>query len=382
MVTISQRLDATNGRPAGFDYLRVTLATTIVLWHTVVVSYGDQAQTALSLGFARPGCAFILPSFFALSGFLVAGSLERSRTLLSFLGLRVIRLVPALLVESLIAMIVLGPLFTRLTLRAYVINPEVYHYLGNVVGDIHYYLPGVFTDNPNTRVNGQLWTLPYEIKCYYVIAAVTLIGGYRIRGLLIALCLAAQTYVSCAIAAEIPDPNFWGIVEGRVLINCFLWGVVLYRLRDTVPHSRALFAACLLLSVYLLEFHVLGSLAALPVAYVTVYLGLLNPARSRAISSGDYTYGIFLYGFPIQQAVSTALPNMRVWWFNLIIALPLTIGVAYASWHLIEKRALKLRPMLLYLERHWLPVSDTITRLCGRLMPSGLRARWVPARVE
>ena len=46
-MTLSDRLHLTNGRPAGFDYMRVVLAFMIVVWHTAIVSYGIEAQRSL-----------------------------------------------------------------------------------------------------------------------------------------------------------------------------------------------------------------------------------------------------------------------------------------------------------------------------------------------
>ena len=183
-MTLSERLRATKGRPAGFDYMRVGLASLIVVWHTVITSYGIEAQNALALGPTRPFWALLLPMFFALSGFLVSGSLERSRTLIGFLGLRVIRLFPALAVELLIAMMIIGPVFTVLPLASYFSDTVFQSYALNMLGIVHYYLPGVFLGNPAQQVNAQLWTLPFELKCYIAICLF-----YLLRLIELSFCL-------------------------------------------------------------------------------------------------------------------------------------------------------------------------------------------------
>lgn len=360
--------------------MRIGLAIMIVVWHTAATCYGLGAQAALSVGPTRPVWALLLPMFFALSGFLVSGSLERSRTLVSFLGLRVIRLVPALLVESLIAVIILGPLFTSLPLSEYFSSPVPYEYLGNIVGNIHYYLPGVFSNNPHAPVNGQLWTLPYELKCYAAIAIFALLGAYRVRTLMVAGCALFLAYAIYRTFTEYQDAVGYGIVGGRSLVVAFLLGALFYRLRDMIPYSAVLGAISGLLAVILLSSHDSAPFGIVPTAYLTVYLGLLNPPRSKMISSGDYSYGIFLYGFPIQQAVSALFPNYRYWWFNLVVSLPIVIAVAYLSWHLVEKRALGLRPLMKRLEARFVPLNDHVLSLFSRLLPPGLRSRWVPMR--
>jgi peptidoglycan/LPS O-acetylase OafA/YrhL len=80
---------------------------------------------------------------------------------------------------------------------------------------------------------------------------------------------------------------------------------------------------------------------------VTVYLGLLEPPRSRLISSGDYSYGVYLYGFPVQQAVIATLGAAGLhWYINFPISLALAGLLAVASWHVVEKHAAGFRPLL------------------------------------
>jgi peptidoglycan/LPS O-acetylase OafA/YrhL len=372
-MTLNDRLQATNGRPSGFDYMRLTLAFMIVAWHTVIASYGIEGQRELAHGPTRPIWAALLPMFFALSGFLVSGSLERSRTLFGFLGLRVIRLAPALTVESVIAMVVLGPIFTSLTLSQYFTDREFWGYTTNMIGIVKYYLPGVFLKNPAPQVNAQLWTLPYELYCYIAISLLFVFRFYQSTRLLIVACAILQLTVMVLIYLRVQVDE--GTVRGPVLVLSFLYGSLLYRLRDRITWSFNIFIASVAIGSVLLYFPIINALAALPAAYFTVYLGLMNPGRSRIISSGDYSYGIFLYGFPIQQAVSAAFPEFRVWWFNLIVSAPIVFLTAYASWHWVEKRALLLRPRLNALELRYTVARDGIFALYGQAIATGSKRR-------
>ncbi|MCI0735547.1 MAG: acyltransferase family protein, partial [Beijerinckiaceae bacterium] len=145
-VNLSDRLTVTVGRPSGFDYMRLGLAVSVVLLHSFRTTYGDDAElweTPL-----RPFLRVILPMFFALSGFLVAGSLERSKTMITFLGLRVIRIYPALAVEVTLSALLIGTAVTTLPLGSYFSDPLFWKYLLNAIGDVHFYLPGVFETNP------------------------------------------------------------------------------------------------------------------------------------------------------------------------------------------------------------------------------------------
>ncbi len=97
---------------------------------------------------------------------------------------------------------------------------------------------------------------------------------------------------------------------------------------------------------------------ALPAAYVTIYLGLLNPYKISLLSKGDYSYGLYLYGFPIQQALASMGPEVHHWWLNPLLAWPCALAVAIVSWKFIESPALSLRKHLPPIEARWLDFLD------------------------
>jgi peptidoglycan/LPS O-acetylase OafA/YrhL len=352
MTTIGSRLTETNNRPSGFDYMRLVLALGVVWSHSNLLTGDWPEQPLLKLTFGAVD-AFLCPMFFALSGFLVAGSLERSNTLITFLGLRCFRIVPALAVEVVLCALVLGPLFTSVPLQRYFTSPQFGLYFLNVLGDIHYDLLGVFATNPNTMVNGQLWTVPWEIVCYIVLSALAAVGIVRRRGLLV-LVLVGLYLAQVGLDIVRTDRNPW-TVGGSSLVISFVAGLVLYRFREEVVWSKRL---CFIMAVLsLLLFGVPHGLrfAALPSAYVTVYLGLLSPSRSKIILSGDYSYGVYLYGYPVQQAVVTSLGHdFHRWYWNLLFAVPCAMVVAAGSWWLIEKPALLQRKRLQQVEQWYL----------------------------
>jgi peptidoglycan/LPS O-acetylase OafA/YrhL len=75
-----------------------------------------------------------------------------------------------------------------------------------------------------------------------------------------------------------------------------------------------------------------------------VFLGLVNFPKIRFIQSGDYSYGVYLYGFPIAQALVASMPVLRGhgWWV-LLAATPITVAFAALSWHTIERPTLALK---------------------------------------
>jgi hypothetical protein len=116
--TIAHRMKAV-GPTRGFDYLRLFLALGVVAWHSIYVSGDTDAMHAVLAGWIGVVKALLLPMFFSLSGFLVAGSMERTRTLEGFATLRVLRIAPALAVEVLLSAILLGATLTTLPLSDY-----------------------------------------------------------------------------------------------------------------------------------------------------------------------------------------------------------------------------------------------------------------------
>jgi peptidoglycan/LPS O-acetylase OafA/YrhL len=171
--SVRDKLEQFGGNGPGFDFWRFLLATLIIFFHTFLVCYGRSAEVSHHVGSAaRPIILGVLPVFFGLSGFLVAGSALRTNGVTVFLIFRVLRLVPALAVETTLAALILGPLVTSLSLPEYFTHKEFFNYFGNIVGRVRFTLPGVFENSPEPNiVNLNLWTLHAELECYALMAA-------------------------------------------------------------------------------------------------------------------------------------------------------------------------------------------------------------------
>ncbi|GAA4020076.1 acyltransferase [Sphingomonas swuensis] len=343
MQTLGGRLTYTGGRPSGFDYQRILLAVAVVTWHSVYVTGGRELQQFVGLGPARPIVAAILPMFFALSGFLVAGSLARSASMLQFFGLRALRIFPALFAEVLLSAMILGPLVTTMTLSGYFGDAEFWRYLLNVTGNIHYDLPGVFKNNPVPGVvNGQLWTIPYELECYIAIGIISVLGVVR-RARLFGLVVLALMTLQWSLALY-SEPQYSVAVSGRVLVLAFLFGVSIFQLRDVVPWHPLLFWMSVAMATAFFYLPHSDAFAAPFIAYISAYLGLCNPRANSLNKLGDLSYGIFLYGWPIQQTAMWM--GVTGFWSNLSLSLLLATAFAYLSWNLVEKPALGLKKHL------------------------------------
>jgi peptidoglycan/LPS O-acetylase OafA/YrhL len=355
--SLGDKYSETGGHPSGFDYLRLTLSCSIIVVHSCLTSYGLAANNALYDSPLGRFCNLLVPMFFALSGYLVAGSLERSRTLGMFLGLRAIRIFPALFVEVTLSAFILGPLVTASPYRAYFSDPLFFRYFMNALGDIHYLLPGVFLDNPwPLIVNGQLWTIPYELYCYCALAIITLFGLKKWRALgPIFVVIVSLGYLlwnlNGADAGIVPGTNG---VRKPFLVATFLAGVSIYFYRETLPWGRWYAVAALAVSIALPSLSQYGDFCAPTfIAYATICLGVMNPSR-KLLRGADYSYGIYLYGFAIQQTAMHFFPMARVWYLNVLISLPIAVLVAAISWHFVERPANGLRWGLKRLEDQFL----------------------------
>ncbi|MEO8301997.1 MAG: acyltransferase, partial [Rhizomicrobium sp.] len=269
---------------------------------------------------------------------------ERAKSMFVFFGLRVFRIVPALTVEVLLSALILGPLLTEFPFSAYVGDPAFRAYFLNILGEIHYHLPGLFIHNPTTAVNGQLWTVPFELACYALLGALACVNAYKRGWLLIAIFGALQALQIVNTIYRF-NPNFNG-AGGSTIVLCFAAGLLLYRYREKIVYSAPLALVAFVLAMVSIEIPNGIRFAPLPMAYLTMYLGLRNPKLDKITMSGDYSYGLYLYGYPVQQAVITLLPGMREWYWNILISLPIAATIAALSWHLIEKPVLFRKDIL------------------------------------
>ncbi len=387
MKTIGTVLDEHRGIGPGFDFLRIFLAVMVLFTHSFLIAEGEQHQ------FSHPGItvlqAAILPMFFALSGFLITGSAMRLR-LSDFLLNRGIRIVPALAVDIVFAALILGPIFTTLSLQTYFHSYEFWSYFANIFGVIHYILPGVFEQNPfPATVNGSLWTVPYEIGCYVIMSALILSGLLK-RPIMALAATALVTAIIIGLTIKDINPASLGGVfdpdsagfkllnhfvgpKGLMLYVNFMLGAVFFLFRRFIPKHGILAVICIATPIAAsfifptVEGSTLCIIFAPMLVYLTVYVGMLEIPRIPLYHRGDYSYGIYLYGYPFQQALVSLFPKLTSPWLHFAISLPLATLIAMGSWHFIEKPILRLRKKFSFTaqkgnENEILPQAAVVTR--------------------
>lgn len=340
--TLGSVLRFHGGIGPGFDAMRLGLSLAIMVVHSVPLTHGfSYFDYREWVGY--PFFMGLLPMFFSLSGFLVAGSAVRLRSTYKFMLNRGLRILPALAVEVALSAVFLGALVTSLPLVDYYGDPQFIAYFKNIIGIVQFDLPGVFENNPFPRtVNGNLWTLQPEYYCYLIIAALMLMGVFRHHRWYSALAL--LVFVGAVIADilwKVGLPFY--AVSPATLVLCFLAGNVFFLLADRIPFDGRLALASLV--IYWVLSQVAGGvfLSMLFLCYLKIFVGLVRIPTPGLLRRSDYSYGIYLYGFPIQQALMHYFPGISAWWLMGVMSIGLTMMFSIFSWHWIERPVLSLR---------------------------------------
>jgi peptidoglycan/LPS O-acetylase OafA/YrhL len=330
-------------RHNNFDALRLLAASSVILSHAILLATGQQDSDPLmrlSHGQLVLGVAGVF-AFFVISGYLVTQSWEQTRSLPRFAAKRALRIFPGLAVCILVLTFLLGPVVTNLSLPEYFDAYGTYDFLvaNLLLHTDHNSLPGVwFTGQAiGNVVDGPLWSLPVEVAMYAMLAALGLIRAIRlpVLGGLLALGLVCLWF----------DTTRYYEFVGSVgwMVGFFVAGMALHRLGPVVLRWPLALAALVGLvataqfGLFLLLFPIFGG-------YLIIYLALDRriPVLPAA-RFGDLSYGLYIYGWPVEQAVLYFRPGTGPVGLFLI-AFPLTAAVALLSWHLVEKRALRWKP--------------------------------------
>jgi peptidoglycan/LPS O-acetylase OafA/YrhL len=292
--------------------------------------------------------------FFAISGYLVAQSWERDPHVLRFLAKRALRIFPGLAVCTLLSVLVLGPLLTTLDAGTYWRNEHTRGYLTNMALYITYHLPGVFANNrlPHA-VNGSLWSLPVEFFMYLLLALLGLLAAAfkAVSNRLLAWAVGVMAFVFMLLAALWAGTTTEALVMYRTDLRqvpmCgvyFLVGASLFcfKLTKYFTLSNVLLALVLWLCLGV-QPHWFAMAAWVVLPFVVLAFGLARQPWLVRMHARDYSYGIYIYAFPVQQTLVSFWPQMPLPAY-LLSTLVITVALAAASWHFVEKPALKLKP--------------------------------------
>lgn len=325
-----------------FGLLRVVMAVAVVVSHAFSVTDGrvEQEPWFQTTGFTLGEHA--VNGFFAISGFLVTMSFVK-RGWRDYALARLLRIAPGLIAATLVVALLIGGAMTTLDKGDYYGDPRLWRFISGTLTSFKSAaaLPGVFAGNPLQFPMGTVWTLKYETLCYLGV----LLAG--LAGLLAKprLALAALVALTLAVVArEVATPDGpKGTETALRLPLIFLAGGVIYLYRDRVRLSLPLLALVLLALVPLSYTPLYKAALYLVTAWGILVLALAPPLTRRSVEPpADLSYGVYLYGWPVQQALHALFPALgavALLWPSLA----LTVAVAALSWFLIEKPALGLK---------------------------------------
>jgi peptidoglycan/LPS O-acetylase OafA/YrhL len=356
-VLFDVRLDAwSRERRNNFDVLRLFAAAIVLVSHSFVVAGHYEPHVGhFPLG------TLGVEIFFAISGFLVAKSWFAEPRLRAFVVKRGLRIMPALVVAVLALAFVLGPVVTGDSPASYFGARATYSYpvdsivavpTGGTARDVGLYLPGVFTGNPTSSVDLSLWTLPIEVQAYIALSILGMVG--LLSGLLPVVAAGFLALSLVPGAADIPvigsALQFVRGADGEAahLLAIFFVAALMYRHRARIALRGGVAAVMAVAAVATLGTGLERPVLVVAIPYLALFFAYRTWGGLRTLTArGDVSYGLYLLAFPVQQTIvqvsGDPRPSPGV---VALIALPITYALAFASWHMIEKHALRLKGRL------------------------------------
>lgn len=337
-----------SGRDNNFNLMRFIAASLVVLTHAYGLTGNATGEPLLRLAGLSLG-SLAVDVFFVISGFLIAKSWVSRNDPIGFFYARFMRIYPALWVSVFFCGFILGPAFTTLPLKDYFTHIDTLKFLLEnttlLIAGTFKTLPGVFADLPSPDINAPLWTLPYELKMYIGLALLGSLGILKRPVLILALVLIG--YAGFVFAWLHPNEVPERITDTLRFVYLFFAGSTIYLYRNRLRIGWLAFAACTLAALALpalltelpAERRLILALFCPPLVLMAAFL---PKGPIRAFNRfGDYSYGIYIFGMPVQQSL-IALTGGTSPTINFALSYSLTLLLAITSWHLLEKQALAM----------------------------------------
>jgi peptidoglycan/LPS O-acetylase OafA/YrhL len=331
-----------------FDLLRLIFASLVLLSHSFELLDGNRGREPLTRVFHTISFGELaVDFFFILSGFLITMSWDKNPKAFDFLKKRILRIYPAFIIAFLISTVVVGAIGAQ--------DPHIYLrdlkplvlFKDMVFLNLPHASP-TFLGLPYPSVNNSLWTIRYEFTCYLLVLGLGVSGAIKMRWpiplLWIATLLAFFIFRINHGSSSNPGTIQGGAAISLVrLVPIFLSGAVIYttgvyKLRR--PWLIAVATVGLLLGMRN------PSTAEVAVAtggaYLMLVIGSIPIKLGFSRKMPDISYGVYLYGWPVQKLVIFSRlaqePSLI-----FLISLISTFCFGLLSWHLVEKPALRLK---------------------------------------
>lgn len=358
--SVSQNFNDKPRRKNNFDFLRLIFASFVIITHSYPLSGVIEYDWLSQLSNGQLSFSYIgVKGFFIISGYLIFQSLDRSNSIFDYFWKRLLRLFPALLIILLLT-VFLAP-FVYETNTPFLQNKSMWTYIPNNLSlyRTQYIIQGIFERNPyKSDINGSLWTIPYEFTMYILLSFLIVFRkNKRVANTVLIISFMLLLIGNIFFFEQLGKYRF--ILSGSHLLDLgvfFLAGAVLSAINiEKIKYKKQLLAFSLILLIASIYIDYLNYIKfiALPVSIILFGLKPIPFICDIGNKIGDLSYGIYIYGFPVQQTLMYyfKLNYLELMFFSLIIS----SLFAYFSWHYIEKRALKLK------QHH--PIKNTF---CGQ----------------
>lgn len=327
-----------------FDLFRLIAALAVILGHSFSLAPAQGFYDGLSALTGQNIAAVAVKFFFFLSGLLVTDSLLARKSVPQFLIARLFRIWPGLVFVLLASVFLIGPITTNMDLSSYFSHPSTYLYIKHQVlmetwgAQLPEYkgLPGVFTENTyKNAVNASLWSLVAEVYAYLILVAVFCVGLLRKR-------LALLLYILVVLDSVLPSRIIFnylpkGVEDFSYLPFCFATGAIcaVYKKSITIDF-RAPFGFALLFYLFHRDAnsqHFFFLMFFSLVLYLATHRLVIKFLKLPI----DISYGVFLWGFPIQQMLAKYFSTLNGIG-HCAAAMVLACIAGVVSWYLVEQR--------------------------------------------
>ena len=264
--------------------------------------------------------------FFAISGYLIAGSRIRL-TLGKYFARRSRRIMPGFWVMLVVVAFGFAPLYAALTGDHWSPVSSLRYVIGNA---------GLLITQPDIagiERNAPLWTLAYEAGCYIAFGLLLSLEFVRRHGAIVCAAL----LVALMALHPIVTPADHGLVGASVRLGSFFTaGALCWFLRDRIPARWWVMVSAAAIVAVLSVVADGQWYGQLPAAMALLTAGALLPIRVGV--KNDVSYGVYIYGWPVQQTLlAIGAADFGVYAF-LALSLVLVLPFAWGSWLLVERR--------------------------------------------
>lgn len=328
-------------RSNSLNAIRLVLALSVVVSHSWALG---GAGPEPEVGGANLGVWAVF-GFFGISGYLISRSRLSGHSVRQFYRARFLRLFPGFFVCLLAVAFVFAPLSMLLDPAG---RFSVLDQLGYILRNLLLYPPllgqydigSTLSAVPFTDVwNGPLWTLFWEAGCYVLVGVAASLLPRRLLGPVMIACFLAASIATLA-AEQSPDVPLL-ITRTLPMLAAFAGGAVLFLYDEKFVRRWAVPVAVGLVLVSVLT----GSatvLAPLPFTYLLFVLSAIIPFRQVG-SRFDVSYGVYIYGWPVQQVVALIAGDSLPVWLFVAVSVAGTLPLAYLSCRFVEQPALAFK---------------------------------------